>query len=136
MTGKPSKVGTGRRLTERVKAYIAGLFDGEGCVRYHAGSVRVSITSCYPHHLRDIQSVTGFGKMRRRRKKSPDHKTCYELSMDGNDGVEFLRMILNYLKEKRYQAEIAIDLKRYPKSSLTHQSLLRELKRAKKVDYT
>lgn len=56
--------------------------------------------------------------------------------MDGNDGVEFLRMILNYLKEKRYQAEIAIDLKRYPKSSLTHQSLLRELKRAKKVDYT
>lgn len=135
-TVKRKSAGTGRKLTERVKAYIAGLFDGEGCIRYHDRCLRVTITSCYPHHLTQIMEHTGLGKIRRRRKRKPEHKTCYELAIDGSDGVEFLNLILPYLKEKRYQAEIATLIIRYPKASLTHQSLLRELKRAKRIDYS
>lgn len=127
---------TGRKPTEKILAYIAGLFDGEGCIWY-AGVLRVSITSCYPHHLRDIQNVLGIGRFRMLHPRMPDQnkRSCFRWQASGADAVYFLELIIDFLKEKGYQARLGLTLYRYPKRSLTHASALAELKSSKKVNY-
>jgi len=131
---KPSKGRTGQRLTNKVKAYIAGLFDGEGCIWY-SRTLRVSITSCYPHHLQDIRDTFKFGQVRRVYKQGKNRRSCYRWEASGKYAEQFLEAIQEFLKEKQYQAELGLRLGRHSPKTVTHSAILRELKLLKKVNY-
>ena len=107
--------------------YIAGLFDGEGCVSIHLRpdtnmrvgfhySLQVSIGQKRPKVLRMIRKLFG-GFL-----NSPN-RTCrvYELMFTAQAGERFLRTVLPYLIVKRKEAEIALEFrklmvrKNYPK---------------------
>lgn len=93
--------------TEKL-AYIAGFFDGEGCISVHFASaehkntiLRASITQNVPEPLEMIQELFG-GSLCRTNKKA------IQLSINGKKAHIFLETILPYLTVKREQALVAI----------------------------
>ncbi len=103
-------------LTETQKAYIAGFFDGEGCVSIGKYQGKKNRTPTYQlmvvisqkddvlHELRDmvgIGSVCGNNHTKGR--------YYNQWRMSPKDGVKFLEMILPYLRYKANQAELAIE---------------------------
>jgi hypothetical protein len=124
----------GPRPTKKQLLYIAGLFDGEGCVSYNQ-SPYVSITSCYPRHLQMIASVMDMGRVRRMRAKKGPNRSCYRYELSGRNAIDFLLLIGPHLIEKSYQASLLIELDQYPPKSLTKKALIEELKLVKLVNY-
>lgn len=90
-------------------AYIAGFFDGEGCVNFQmvSGStvLRCDITNTNPQILIQIQSI--FGGRINSRKLKENWKVAYHLIIDSRHAVRFLDAISPYLKLKTNQATIA-----------------------------
>lgn len=125
---------TGPRPTKKQLIYIAGLFDGEGCITYNQ-SPYVSITSCYPHHLRLISNSMGMGQVRRLREKSGQYRTCYRYELTGRNAIDFLILVHPFLIEKSYQASLLIKLDKFPSKSLTKKSAIKELKLVKSINY-
>jgi len=121
-------------LNKAVIAYTAGLFDGEGCIRYNKTEIAF-ITSCYPHHLRKIRSLFKMGKVRAMRTTKPNTRTAWRLEMFGREAIAFITYIRPYLLEKAYQADIMIMIKSLPKNSITRQRLIVELSTAKRIEY-
>ena len=134
MRARRESAKTGPRPTKNQLIYIAGLFDGEGCVRY-SESPYISITSCYPHHLAMICSAMGMGRVRRIRDKIGSNKSCYRYELTGHNAVNFLILISPFLIEKAYQASLLIELHRFPPKSLTKKAIIEELKLLKHIDY-
>lgn len=106
------KIKQGKKTITNDVAYIAGFFDGEGCVRLKQASqggnsymVWVSITNSNNGILEYISNFFG-GKVRKA-EKTPN-KTIYHLVITCVEGTDFLKTIIGFLKEKRTQAELAI----------------------------
>jgi hypothetical protein len=114
-------------------AYIAGLFDGEGCLVWTT-TARVHITSCWPYHLREIQKLFGFGKIRMFKNEAP-RRNAYRWEVCGPDARKFVKKIRPWLREKAYQADIILTAHKFPPGSAARESMLKNLKQAKKVDY-
>jgi len=103
-------------------AYIAGLFDGEGCVSVVSGirkrpgrkndklrnehSLHVSISNQHIPTLTYIKNATGLGNIYRDAKDRINFKWI----VDCVRAMEFLKVLLPYLKIKKPQAELAIKL--------------------------
>lgn len=121
-------------LTPAVLAYTAGLFDGEGCVRFRNTEI-VHITSCYPHHLRKISSYFQMGRVRAIRDSRPNTRTAWRLELSGKDARSFIASIRPYLIEKAYQADIMLTIRSLPKNSLTRSRAIEELSKAKRIEY-
>jgi len=121
-------------LTKTVLAYTAGLFDGEGCIRYRDTEI-VHITSCYPHHLRRISAYFNMGRVRAIRDNRPNTRTAWRLELSGKDARSFISAIRPYLLEKAYQADIMLTIKEMPKNSLTRTRAIQELSTAKRIEY-
>ena len=93
-------------LTEEGKAYIAGLFDGEGCVNINIrrggkkAELTVAITNLHVGVLKYVQSHFG-GRLSNvgNKKATPDWR-C-----ESNKAVSFLKVILPYLIIKKEQAK-------------------------------
>ncbi len=115
-------------------AYIAGLFDGEGCIRWN-GSPRISLTSCWPHHLMWISTLFGYGSVRIVRLKAGKNRTTFRLEMSGKNALGFLRKVQPFLMEKRHQADMLIELVKYPKGSAKKVCLMKRLISHKRIDY-
>lgn len=87
------------------KEYIAGFFDGEGCIGYKffTGKTfrryRVGITNQNRDILVAIQKIYG-GKI----SKKTNLKACYELWMYKKEATKFLTEIEPYLINKKYKA--------------------------------
>ncbi len=104
------------QLTETEKAYIAGFFDGEGCVsisKYQGKNNRTPVYSLQVvlaqkgiEPLFELQELTGAGTIHDRTKY---HKGTYEWRMNARDANDFLIAIVSYLKCKRKQVELAIE---------------------------
>ena len=106
-------------ITEADKAYLAGIIDGEGCIdinvrRGKCGvgthSARLVITQSnqpFLVYLKDmwggLGSVHGLGGDR-------PGKKIYRWSITNNQCVFILRQALQYLRIKRPQADLAIEL--------------------------
>jgi intein/homing endonuclease len=115
-------------------AYIAGLFDGEGCIRW-SDTPRISLTSCWPHHLMWISTLFGYGSVRIVRLKDGKNRTTFRLEMSGKNAIRFLWKVRPFLMEKRHQADILIELVKYPKGSAKRDRLMNRLTSHKRIDY-
>lgn len=134
-------------------AYIAGFFDGEGCI-YGRGtgsfakrpSIRIQITQKFPNILKKMQKVTNLGKVRQR--SSQRSTGSYMYIITGRKNVsKFIKLILPYSIIKRQQLLLGLKLaklimpsrggsKRISEIDLSKRTkLYKELKRLKKCDF-
>jgi intein/homing endonuclease len=103
-------------LTETQKAYLAGFFDGEGCVSIGKYQGKHNRTPVYQLMIVIAQKVvmlpelckmTGVGSVHAKRDKNG--QVYQQWRMSPRDGVDFLKAILPYLKNKQMEARIAIE---------------------------
>jgi hypothetical protein len=95
-------------------AYIAGFFDGEGCVRIarqkKSYRVRVGFTNNDLTLLTWVQSILG-GRLYQKKRASVRHAQGWELLLTKNAEIELaLRHLLPFIKIKRKQAELSLSL--------------------------
>lgn len=101
-------------IPETLKAYIAGLVDGEGCLNMYklkskscrqgwtfAG--RMSISNCDLEALMEIQQETGIGNIQKKTKQV-GRRDGYNLVYSPRELRVLLPMLLPYLKIKKRQA--------------------------------
>lgn len=98
-------------ITSKV-AYIAGFFDGEGCIRIKHSSQRgncfyvwVAITNSNKSILEMVKDLFG-GQVRKAERAV--NKTIYHYLITSVEAVDFLKIINVFLIEKKEQAELAI----------------------------
>lgn len=91
-------------------AYIAGLFDGEGCVTFARCRKWHYVTSLVTNTDRDIleylQGLFG-GNISRLSLRKPGWKQGWSWRLTGSEAVEFLAAIQPWLKIKDRQATVA-----------------------------
>jgi LAGLIDADG endonuclease len=103
-------------LTEIQKAYIAGFFDGEGCIsilKHFAGGKHKSSTYALTVILSqngtiplfEMLELTGVGSIH----EKTQNPGSYNWQIRSIDASDFLKLILPYLKCKKEQAEVAIE---------------------------
>ncbi len=115
-------------------AYVAGLFDGEGCVWWNE-TPRVAITSCYPKHLVEIRNRMRLGRIRWMRSRSSDRRSCFQWEATGKDAIKFLQAIAPHMREKRYQTSIIASIVIAPPRSHLRKVLIHLLAKAKRIDH-
>lgn len=116
------------------RAYVAGLFDGEGCIWWD-GTPRISITSCNPNYLGQIKRRFGFGRVRLASRPSWPSRASFQYQASGRNALKFLTQIQPFLREKRYQANILSTLVRAAPKSRLRTAMIRELAAAKRVNH-
>lgn len=106
------KVKNGRETITSKIAYIAGFFDGEGCVRIkHANQggnsyyVWVAITNTDKPTLDFVMELFG-GQIRKAEKKT--NKWAYHFLITSSEAVDMLKTLLPFLRQKKEQAELAV----------------------------
>lgn len=107
-------------LSEVDTAYIAGFFDGEGCVGYYNASqtqsrrpayfhISVNICNIDPCVIKWIATVTGIGKAKITRFKDKKRRTAYQWQIGKKaDVIIFLNVIRPYLKVKANQVDVVL----------------------------
>lgn len=96
--------------------YIAGFFDGEGCIRAtvakdgkNASGLHVFITNTYFPILSMFEQKFG-GTTSLRNNSNPKHKATYQWRMSSRKEIKnFLEQVEPYLIEKREQALLALE---------------------------
>ncbi len=106
------KIKDGRTTITSKIAYIAGFFDGEGCVRIKKSNqsgnsyyIWVAITNTNFSILEFVQEFFG-GKINR--VKRGKGKIIYHYLITSDEACDFLKTLLYFLKEKKEQAMLAI----------------------------
>ena len=90
------------------KEYIAGYFDGEGCIQIEQdGSLCCRIKSAYKPVLTELQSQFG-GSLHPEIRTNTHHKQLWLWRIKCNEAERFLRDIESLLREKDEQARVAI----------------------------
>ena len=122
----------GQRRTEL--AYIAGYLDGEGCFRV-ANTPIVCVANTYPYTLLGLQRLFG-GTIRCRVRGDGKHRTQYEWTVCGDDARNCISVVRPYLWEKRLQADMLLEMFKYPRKSRRRIKLHKLLKDRKRIDYS
>lgn len=106
------KVKLGRETVTTKIAYIAGFFDGEGCVRIKQASqggssyyVWVAITNSNRYILDEVVELFG-GTVRKAERTV--NKDVYHYLITASEAVDFLKTVYSFLREKKEQARLAI----------------------------
>ena len=99
-------------------AYIAGLFDGEGCIfigkfwhkrdNYRQYVLRVKVALREKWIPEWLFFAFNCGRLNNIKQTKTSGATIWCWTVEGNNAVEFLKTILPYLKLKRTQADLAI----------------------------
>ncbi len=100
-------------------AYLAGFFDGEGCVYIlkanakHgvAFSLEISFTNADKEPLELARSLFG-GKVSRSSDSRPKSKPSYRLRIRSNQALSALTQLLPYLRVKRKRAELGVEFQK------------------------
>lgn len=103
--------------TTEVRAYAAGLFDGEGCVLLMPGPaearhrirLKVELVQVDPACLYWLQLHFGGRVYLRRERGSPRCRFAHRWNLCGPHAVEFLRLVRPYLLVKAAQADVAFE---------------------------
>jgi len=106
------KIIKGRNTITTEIAYIAGFFDGEGCVRIKQANqggnsyyVIAHLTNTNKKILKDVEKLFG-GKTRIQ--ENGKNKTVYNWCLTSSEAVDFLKTLSPFLKEKLEQSKVAI----------------------------
>ncbi len=110
------KIKDGRTTITSKIAYMAGFFDGEGCIRIKQNSQRGNSYSVIAHVtntnlgiLQQFQDLFG-GQIRKQEKGV--NKTVYNYYITSAEAIDFLRTLSPFLREKLAQANLAFDFDR------------------------
>lgn len=103
------------KLTDAEAAYLAGLIDGEGTVtlsRIHRNQMRYLVLSVCNNELGIIDwvhSVTGIGKITRKRRASAHHGLNLTWRVSSRRALSVLETVSPYMHSyKRKRAELAL----------------------------
>jgi len=102
-----------KHKSETLKAYLAGIIDGEGCIRIttHSRPKRhlmvVDIANTKPDFINLIRLYYG-GYYTEKIDPRPNRQKNYRITLSSVAAKEFLEDILDYLVIKRPQAELAL----------------------------
>lgn len=106
------KVKDGRETVTSKIAYIAGFFDGEGCIRLKQSNqnepsyyVIAHITNSNRAILEHVQDL--FGGAIRTQERTPN-KTVHNWCITSAEAVDFLETLSPFLREKLEEARLAI----------------------------
>ena len=101
-------------MTKLNLSYIAGYFDGEGCIYADSHGIRVFITNTYLPMLEAINEYFGgIGKIvvKKRYERDVANKECYILTFWSGRAETVLKELEPYLVEKRPQAILALAIR-------------------------
>ena len=97
--------------------YMAGLFDGEGCIclvkqkviglKYPNYSIRCVVSMCHKPIIKMIQAQ--FGGLYSERKGTDKQRNSFSLMWTNNRAKPFIESLLPHLILKREEAEVALD---------------------------
>ncbi len=110
-------------ITKTDKAYVAGLFDGEGCIHInrwakalkngHQYGLLCQIKMCDGRLLTGLHTQFGGNlKLDKRSLLNPKHSDILIWRVECRKAAAFLELLLPYLRLKRKQAELAIKLQK------------------------
>ena len=106
------KIKQGRNTITNDVSYIAGFFDGEGCIRIKKSNqsgnsyyITATITNSNKNILEYIQLIFG-GQVRLAEKTI--NKKIYHLCLSSSEATDMLKVLVGFLREKKSQAELAI----------------------------
>jgi len=127
-----------RRIDPIILAYVAGYFDGEGCVSAYIvkkGSLisSLSMSNCYPGILNQLRGFWGGGVYTPKRRKG--FRTEHQWRVTGENSRQMARDILPYLVEKRRQVQLFLYLYETKPRSAARQLLVDEIKALKHINY-
>jgi hypothetical protein len=111
-------------------AYCAGFLDGEGCFSYK----RIVCTNTYPVVLFILQELYK-GNVRKRKENIVGERPQYEWAVHGEAAELCLTQVIPFLIEKKKQAELVLEMCRYPKGSAQFSKMEKELREAKRIRY-
>ena len=116
------KIQTIRTISPEDLAYIAGFVDGEGTIsilRYYKSNYKekrrmdwrafVGINNTNKEVLEWIMLTVGAGNLSKSNRRE-GYKTCWKYSLSGSNSIIFSQALLPYLKVKRTNALILIEL--------------------------
>lgn len=112
-------------------AYLAGFFDGEGCINERG----LTVNNCCPFGLEKFKAAFPETTITKTYEAKGNARTCFRWYASGSNARKITRALLPYLQEKKAQAEIYLQLLDYPKQSETRKTMIGELKRLKRIDY-
>ena len=119
-------------------AYLAGFFDGEGCVYILRGKGRtgspeynleISFSNSDLAPLELARSIFG-GKLSLSKDVRPGKKTSNRLRLRGNQAADALRLILPFLIVKKTRAEMAVQFQTIKSSRRGGQGRALSIERA------
>lgn len=125
------------RIPVKDLAYLAGFFDGEGCVQFQknanptpgTGGIRISIMNTDRKILQQFQQSFK-GSLRLAKRRVSGYRTIFQWYAGGDNARRALRLLIPYLREKRPQAELALRLcAMAPADRLPGMAQLKALKR-------
>ena len=109
-------------LTEAQKAYLAGFFDGEGCIHIARYSIDTKRRGKSPFFqlslilgntdktiLEHIRSIFGAGNIQCTKGKNDKTRSYYQWRIHGRKALEFLELLKPYLILKKEEAALAIE---------------------------
>ena len=115
-----------RQMTEVQAAWFAGVFDGEGCVRWTRRkiirSVALTVTNTNEELMQKVVRVTGTGKISEKRPKNPRHSRAWTWQCYGDNAQSLLRQMLPELVVKREAAEVALGIVKAAEPPWTQRS--------------
>lgn len=114
-------------------AYAAGYIDGEGCFRW-AGTPRVSVKTTYPHVLEWLKHTFG-GVVNQATNGDGVSRSAFEWNVYGKKATAVCALLLPYLKEKREQASILMQIAEFPPNSEARRRRVESLSKLKRIDY-
>ena len=119
------KIKDGRITITSKIAYIAGFFDGEGCIRIKQNSQRGNSFSVIAHitntNLEILQQVQDLFGGQVRKQERGVNKTIFNWYITSAEAIDFLRTLSPFLQEKLAQANLAFDF-----DKRKHESTLKE----------
>jgi hypothetical protein len=132
-----------RKWKESNLSYIAGFLDGEGCFQAPREScLRIQCSNTYRPVLEWILNIFGGSITDRIDRRKASYKPLFVWYVDNRKAVECCKVLLPYLKEKKEQATLIIELhatfgttgKRISEEVRTKRNILRQkLKDLKRV---
>lgn len=112
------------------KSYIAGFFDGEGCISLSLKGLRLILTNTDKLILEEIQRYFGdLGQVTSKLRYKNDNfrKPCFQLIYWNKHAEEVLVILRPYLRQKKEQARLALQFQR------TYRNRVKGMKMKKRI---